>query len=228
MSIREIPIILRLSEQSGFKITKIDCSHSAIPCETIDFIDRELGCGRVAPSQLPNRKELKDKGITVVYTNNITQSITVENIDLPILVWSSFPDNTYKDSGARFLNHFENIHDQFKTAWMNTVQQIKGKVKIIVTSDHGYIFFGTGMDFPRSASETRDLNAYFGNDRNAFLQENPNPPQSEDIIIDEKRGIAMVKGRVRTRSTGEAASKLYKHGGLSLMEMLTPWIELVV
>jgi hypothetical protein len=33
---------------------------------------------------------------------------------------------------------------------------------------------------------------------------------------------------VKTHSTGEAATKLYKHGGLSLMEMLTPWIKIEV
>ncbi len=226
MSLREIPIIMRLSQKSGFKIKEVDCSHASIPCETIDFIDQELGCGRVAPSQLPGRRELKDKGISVVYTNNITQSITVADAGLSLLVWSSFPDNTYKDSGAKFENHFDNIHVQFETAWMNTVQQIKGKQRIIITSDHGYIFFGTGMDFPRSISELRDLNAYFGNDRQAFLSDKPNPPRSKDIIIDENKGLAMVKGRIKTRSTGEAATKLYKHGGLSLMEMLTPWVVL--
>jgi hypothetical protein len=36
----------------------------------------------------------------------------------------------------------------------------------------------------------------------------------------------MLKGRVRTASTGKAASLKYKHGGLSLMEMVTPWIEI--
>jgi len=39
-------------------------------------------------------------------------------------------------------------------------------------------------------------------------------------------GLAMIKGRVKTKSTGDAASRLYKHGGLSLMEMLVPWIEI--
>jgi hypothetical protein len=38
--------------------------------------------------------------------------------------------------------------------------------------------------------------------------------------------VAMIKGRVKTKSTGDAASRLYKHGGLSLMEMLVPWIEI--
>jgi hypothetical protein len=93
-------------------------------------------------------------------------------------------------------------------------------------SDHGYIFFGTGMDFPRK--EMRELNNYFGNDRYAFLSAKPNPPASDDIIIDETKRVALLKGRVKTRSTGEAASKLYKHGGLSLMEMLTPWIVLEI
>jgi len=143
-------------------------------------------------------------------------------------VWSSFPDLTYKDSGARFENHFENIHVQFETAWMNIVQAIKGKQRIIITSDHGYIFFGTGMDFPRSSSEMRGLNDCFGNDRNVSLEEKPDIPVSDDIYRCESQKTAMIKGRVRTKSTGDAARKLYKHGGLSLMEMITPWIELEV
>jgi hypothetical protein len=107
---------------------------------------------------------------------------------------------------------------------MNTVQQIKGRKTIIVTSDHGYVFFGTGMD--RTSSDIRELNSYFGNNRNTLLSDNPNPPKSDDIIIDEAKGVAMVKGRIKTRSTGEAAMKLYKHGGLSFMEMLIPWVVL--
>jgi hypothetical protein len=31
---------------------------------------------------------------------------------------------------------------------------------------------------------------------------------------------------VQPHPPGPAASKLYKHGGLSLMEMLTPWVLL--
>ncbi len=228
LSLRELPIIQKLSQKSGFKINGVDCSQAAIPCETIDYIEREMNCGRIGPSQLPGRKELKEKGISAFYTNDPTQRISLSDENSALLVWSAFPDNTYKDSGARFENHFENIHMRFETLWMNTVQQIKGKTRIIITSDHGYIFFGTGMDFPRSGQEMRELNDYFGNDRYAFLPEKPNHPASDDIIIDETRRVALLKGRVKTRSTGEAASKLYKHGGLSLMEMLTPWVVLEV
>jgi len=226
LSLREIPMLLGLAEQSGLKISRTDVSLAAVPCETMDFIGRELPCGRIAPVQLPGRKELKERGIAAVYNGNYTQGIPTNHEGTALLVWSAFPDLTYRDSGAKFDSHFENIHAMFETAWMNTVQRIKGKARIVITSDHGYIFFGAGMDFPRQQTEVKDLNAYFGNDRHVSLTEKPDPPVSDDVYRDSSRQVALIKGRVKTRSTGEAAAKLYKHGGLSLMEMLTPWIEL--
>ncbi len=228
LSIREVPMILTLADKSGLSVSLTDTSQAAIPSETMDFIERELPCGHIAPSQLQTRKELKEKGIVVIYSKDITQPLSGEYERSPLLVWSSFPDLTYKDSGARFESHFENIHTFFETAWMNIVQSIKGKERIIITSDHGYIYFGTGMDFPRNSSERRPLNTYFGNERNVSLEEKPDTPVNDDIYISESQKVAMVKGRVRTKATGDAARKLYKHGGLSLMEMITPWIELEV
>lgn len=223
MSVREIPVALDLAEKSGFGISKVSVSLAALPSETMDFVAREFPCGRIAPSQLPNRKELKERNITAIYSGSHTQPIPMPDEENALLVWSSFPDVTYRDSGARFENHFENIHAMFETAWMHTVQRIQNKKKIVVTSDHGYIFLGSGMDFPRTS---RELNSYFGNERHVALEKKPEVPSSEDIYVDEAHRVAVLKGRIKTRSTGEAGKKLYKHGGLSLMEMLTPWIEL--
>jgi hypothetical protein len=228
LSLREIPLIQLLATKSGFKVSSVDTSLAAVPSETLDYIERELSCGRIGPSQLPNRKELKDKGIIAIYHGNISQPLSGEYKNSPLLVWSSFPDETYRDSGAKFENHFENILAFFENAWINIIQQIKGKKKIVITSDHGYVFFGTGLDFPRTSSELAELNRFFGNERHAFLTEKPQPPISDDIFIDTSRNVAMIKGRIKTRSTGTAATKLYKHGGLSLMEMITPWIELEI
>jgi len=226
MSLREIPMIIKLAEKSGFIVVEKDAACAAIPSETMDYIDRELPCGRIAPSQLPGRKELKEQNIAALYNGNYAQPISGEFKDFSLFLWSSFPDSTYRDSGARFERHFENMHALFETAWINTVQQIKGKRKIIITSDHGYIYFGSGMDFPRNQAELRELNRYFGNDRSVLIAKKGTPPVSGDIYIDAAGNVAMIKGRIKTRSTGEAAAKLYKHGGLSLMEMLTPWVVL--
>jgi hypothetical protein len=79
-------------------------------------------------------------------------------------------------------------------------------------------------------TETAPLNQYFGNECNGFLDldQHPHPPQSDDVWIDPSRNVALIKGQVKTRSTGTASIRSYKHRSLSLMEMLTPWIEMEV
>ncbi len=228
LSLREVPLVIMLAERSGFEVRNIECSVSATPSETTDFIDREFGCGQIGPSQIQGRRELKEKGICAFYYGDYNSPFYGDYGGHPLLLWSPFPDSTYRDSGAKFVNHFENIHAFFETVWMNTVQQIKGKKTLVITSDHGYVFFGTGMDFVRSQAELKALNEYFGNERWISLEKKPSPPASDDLYIDPLRKVAMIKGRVKTKSTGEAASRLYKHGGLSLMEMIVPWIEIVI
>lgn len=223
MSIREMPILISMAKKSGIQIAEIDYAFSAIPSETMDFVEQRLNCPKIGPSQLPGRKELTEKGIKVVFLSSNTQALDANSEDKALLVWSAFPDNTYADSGARFDKHFENICTQLETAWMHSVQQIKGKKRIILTSDHGYVFFGAGMAFERKRAETKELNRFFGNDRCKQLT-GPMGFDSDDIFV--ANGFAMVKGRVQTRSTGQAATRLYKHGGMSLMECFTPWLAL--
>lgn len=223
MSIREMPILVALAKKSGMRIAERDYALSAIPSETIDFVEQRLNCPRIGPSQLPGRKELTEQGIMAAFLSSNTQVLDVNSEDKAPLVWSAFPDNTYADSGARFDKHFENICTQLETAWIHSVQQVKGKKRIIVTSDHGYVFFGAGMAFERKRSETQELNRFFGNDRCKQLT-GPLGFDSDDVFV--ANGFAMVKGRVQTRSTGQAATRLYKHGGMSLMECFTPWLVL--
>jgi hypothetical protein len=47
-----------------------------------------------------------------------------------------------------------------------------------------------------------------------------------DLTLLPHRSVAMIRRRVQTHPPRSATSHLYKHGGLSLMEMLTPWIVL--
>jgi hypothetical protein len=62
-----------------------------------------------------------------------------------------------------------------------------------------------------------------------FLEEGTPEPTHPDLAIRQTPDagrVAVIRGRVQTHPPGDAANKLYKHGGLSLMEMLTPWIVL--
>ena len=197
-----------------------------MPSETVDFVRQRLGIGNVAPSDLPRRQSLRDSGVAAYYYDAPSRQFSLDPAAEALLLWSSFPDNTYKDSGARFAQHFEHIHAQMETAWINTVQRVPRGRKILVTSDHGYVYFDAGMSFPRPDSAVRPLTQYFGGERAKSISEVGNPPEHPDLMTVRGHDVALIRGRVQTHPPGPSSNKLYKHGGLSLMEMLTPWVVL--
>ncbi|MGC8989028.1 MAG: hypothetical protein ACP5MD_02800 [Verrucomicrobiia bacterium] len=227
LSLREIPLLLRLAAKSMLDVVdQPGTSLAAVPSDTTEFIEQRLGMGAIGPCQLPSRRALSDAGIKAYYYDNHTRRHTLDISCPALLLWSAFPDNTYSDSGARFTQHFEQMHILLETAWMNTVQQIPHGRTILVTSDHGYVYFGPGMNFTRSNSEVRPLTEFFGAERFRRYSAQETPPTQPDLLKLPNRGVAVIRGRVQTHPPGAAGSKLYKHGGLSLMETLTPWIVL--
>ncbi len=227
LSLREVPVILNLAQKSSFRIEEVRISYSTLPTETIDFIEQRLKFGSVAPSQLPRRREINEKGIVAYYYDSPNQQHSLDRNSEKLLLWSAFPDNTYSDSGARFVQHFEEIHTLLETAWLNTVQQIPRGRKILITSDHGYVYLGSGLSFTRTNSELRPLTEYLRGERYRRLtEEDARPPEHPDLAVYPGRKVAVLRGRIQTHPPGKAASRLYKHGGLSIMEMLVPWIVL--
>lgn len=229
LSLREIPAILSLAEQSGLRVVEHSFSFAGIPSETNDFVAQRLGMPAVSPSQLPSRRELRDRGIRTYYLADASVRDQFDRDADALLIWSAFPDVSYRDSGARFADHFAHLDSKLRLAWMNTVQAIPPGRKILVTSDHGYVFFGAGLSLPRGNQELTAIVQRFGGQRNARLKEGEAPLIHRDVAVmqvpDDGR-VVMLRGRVQTHAAGPYANALYKHGGLSLMEMFTPWIVL--
>jgi hypothetical protein len=229
LSLREVPLVKRLAAESGLRTVEEGWSLAAAPSETVDFIAARLGVGAIGPSQLPACRALRDQGIAASYLDQVNQRRALDRAAQAVLVWSAFPDYRYKERDARFPELFENLHNMLTTAWQNSVQVIVQDApgrRLLITSDHGYVFFGSGCSFAWDNAETAPLAAYFGGERSARLDEKPNPPQHRGLAVLPGRGVAMIRGRVQTHPRGEGARKLYKHGGLSLMEMLVPWLVL--
>jgi len=229
LSLREIPAVLHLAEESGFTVREVGFSQSAIPSETMDFVEERLDLPSTAPSQLPCRQALREKGIATYYYPHPNHREQLDRLSSALLVWSAFPDVTYKDSGARFAEHFAQLDQTLKAAWTNTVQQIPKGRTILVTSDHGYVFFGPGLSLPRQNAELAEITRRFGGDRYCHLLGGEITLEHPDVaLVSSHTGnpVMMIRGRVQTHVPGEQTSRLYKHGGLSLMEMLTPWVVL--
>ena len=73
------------------------------------------------------------------------------------------------------------------------------------------VFCAVGGVEPQSETVWRQADKY-NVPRIAFVN------KMDRVGADFFRGVAMIRGRVQTHATGQASSKLYKHGGLSLME----------
>lgn len=227
LSLREVPLIKQLGRQSGLSVVEEGWSVAAVPSETVDFIDSRLSLGSIAPSQLPVNARLRSEGVACYYLSQVNQRCVLDPSAQAILIWSSFPDYRYTERDAKFPELFENLHNMMMTAWQNSVQAVIQEApgrQILVTSDHGYVYIGSGYSFSWDNATVAPLTAYFGGERFARLVEKPNPPQHRGIVILQDQGVAIIRGRVQTHPRGEGARKLYKHGGLSFMEMLLPWL----
>ncbi|MFQ5674779.1 MAG: hypothetical protein ACE5G1_02695 [bacterium] len=222
-SVRELPLFEKLARETGFEILISGYGFAALPSDTDFFIEQRLLEKRLAPSQLPIRKELKEKGVRTFYYDSPTRNFELTSSDDNLLLWSHFPDGTYKDLSARFSSHFGEMLKLYGTVWKNIVMQIPKEHEIIITSDHGYIFLGPGLESTTAGEAAKTLNQ---NRYRFFADDEPLPEEVPGLhVIGEKR-LAMLQGRIKNRPQGPSGNKAYRHGGLSLMEMLTPWLEI--
>lgn len=226
VSLREMPLFISKAKESGYRVVEKKITFAALPSETMDYVDQRILGKAVTPKLLPQRKELKDQNIKAFYFNDAISSQSVNcNDGEGLLLWSAFPDCTYKDSSARFARHFADMFSMYDTAWKHTVMQVPRHRRIIITSDHGYIFFGAGLDStrPDEVCDLLDHNRYKKFDN---VEQMPDASASKDLQVFPDKRMAMIRGRLKNNPKGHAANRIYRHGGLSLMEMLVPWIVL--
>jgi hypothetical protein len=223
LSIRELPFIEKLAAQTAYHIVKRGYGFAALPSETVDFIEQRMLGKAVAPAELHHRKELQQNGIKSYYYDSPIKSYPLSAEDTKLILWSQFPDNTFKDMGSRFSSHFATMQTLFDQVWKNIIMMVPRGFRIIVTSDHGYVYFGVGMDSNLPSDAARHLDQA----RNRiFSAYEPLPPDIQDLQIVAEKRLVMLRGRIKNRPQGPAAANAYRHGGFSIMEMLTPWLVL--
>lgn len=225
-SLREVPRLFGLAKASKRAVVEYGCSRAAIPSETNQFVLGRLGLGlpELGPSQLTSRRELRERNVRFYYFGQANSYHTIENSPESILLWCRFPDQRYTDSTAVDEGLFDGLWDGFELAWRNTVQALPPERMVLVTSDHGYVFLKSGFSDTRLKNSDRTLN---GKRFRFFAPEEPLPEAAAGLRVDGERRLAILAGRAHNRPQAPSASQsVYRHGGLSLMEVLTPWLVL--
>jgi len=224
-SLREMPRLFELANASRREVLEFACSRAAVPSETEYFVSERLGLGlpTIGPSQLSGRGELKQRNVRFYYYRQTNDHHTILDGQESFLLWSRFPDQRYTDSTATDETLFDGLWDGLEQAWRRTIQAVPHDRTVLVTSDHGYIFLGSGLSDPGLKGADRVLEGK----RFRFFEPTESLPTSGNgLWVDASRRLAVLAGRGHNRFQGPGAQSVYRHGGLTLMEMLTPWLVL--
>lgn len=226
-----MPWILESAQQRGYTVHSAGATASELPGDTTPFA-RAMGFGQRARLQ-------NNQGNSAAFPEAFTESTDLPWIDCASLIkadpniifWHHWPDERMhhlaeQGAGYRVLAKEAAavlIGDEF---WAFIDKLATGR-RLVITADHGY---SNPALFPDVYPEDQKayLKGQFKSGRNneikdAKTEQHWVPPLSQ-VLTTQHGNWNMVLGRKKWRSQGGYPS--LAHGGLSLLEVAVPFIEL--
>lgn len=225
LSLRELPWLLMGADEHGLTLHKTMATASELPGETTEFA-RSLGFN--------NRSQLQNNGGGFIHK---LQPAYTESVDMPWkdcealvdsspnwIFWHHWPDSKVHDgsgAGQGLETLTRDALDQlFSKEFWSFIERLATGRRLVITSDHGYAATGT---FPDADEELGQfLKKTFGSRRNAAFSGEIGhfvPP-----VALQHGSQLMAVGRWKWKNQGGYPT--LTHGGLSLLEVLSPFVEL--
>lgn len=230
LSLREVPWLIRGAAQRGYSVRAAEVTGAELPAETNSFA-RQLGFAQ--------RSALENDGAGSAH---LLPGARTDSVDLPWrecvdlldaapdwVLWHHWPDDRIHDLSApgRGLSALarEVANQLTSDHFWALIERLTTGRRLVITSDHGYAATGLFPDVT-DVEQTRYLKSRFRSGRSASgasTQGDWVPPI--DLALKTRHGRhAFVLGRRKWRSPGGYPT--LAHGGLSLLEVAVPFIEL--
>lgn len=231
LSLRELPWLLQGAKERGFTLHSVTATASELPGETNEFA-RALG--------LATRSQLQANGGGLAHK---LQPAQTETIDLPWkdceglvgsasgaknwVFWHHWPDAKLHDYGAgqglELLTKDAAQQLSSDDFWAFVERLATGR-RLVITSDHGYA--ATGYFPDADGDVAAHLKQTFSSGRSKAGNGDAGPfVPPVALRIDSPHGAHLLAlGRRKWRSQGGYPT--LTHGGLSLLEVLSPFVEL--
>jgi hypothetical protein len=229
LSLRELPWLLQGAKDRGFTLHEVSANASELPAETNEFA-QALGFG--------NRSQLQNNGGGLAHK---LQPATTECVDYPWkdcaglvnaspnwVFWHHWPDSKVHGAagagqGLDTLTHDAANQLSSDDFWAFVERLATGR-RLVITSDHGYAATG---QFPDADGEVGQfLKATFASGRSKVGAGETGPfvPPVALQINSPHGDHLLALGRWKWKSQGGYPTMT--HGGLSLLEVLSPFVEL--
>jgi len=228
-SLRECPWLLAQAESRGFTVHRAAVTAAELPADTTPFA-KALGFAQ--------RSALSNNGAGGAHRlpGARTESTDISWRDCADLIgselnwvfWHHWPDNRLHehDAPGRGLPSLAKEAESHLTSddFWHFVERLATGRRVVITADHGYAASG---NFPDSSKEQTDyLRQTFKSGRWNDDAEEPGawvPPL--DLLLQTRHGRHLfVNGRRKWKNAGGYPT--LTHGGLSVLEVAVPWIEL--
>ena len=230
LSLREVPWLLQEAARRGYQIPQAGVRGSELPSDTTSFASA-LGFGQ--RSSLENN----DAGLAHYLTGARTESLGAEWSSCldwiasapAIALWHHWPDDRIHqlaEPGDGFQQLCREAAQKLTSDsfWIMVQRMATGR-RLVITSDHGYAASGMFSDVT-NREQANWLKTNFGSSRFSHgpgTTHHWSPPIS--LCLQTGHGTnQFALGRRKWRSTGGYPA--LAHGGLSLLEVAVPFIEI--
>ena len=230
LSLREVPWLIHGAEERDYVVHSAEATGAELPADTNSFA-KVLGFGQ--------RSALENNGAGRAH---VLQGARTDSVDIPWrecvdlidaspnwVLWHHWPDKRIHDLGTpgRGLAALaKEVATQLESDdFWALIERLTTGRRLVITSDHGYA--ATGL-FPDTADQkqTSHLKSRFRSGRSVPGELTPGgwvPPI--DVVLDTPSGQhSFVLGRRKWKSQGGYPT--LAHGGLSLLEVAVPFIEM--
>lgn len=229
LSLRELPWLLQGAREHGFTLHEVSANASELPGETDEFA-RALG--------FASRSKLQSNGGGLAHR---LQSASTESVDLPWkdcealvdstpnqIFWHHWPDAKLHDgsgAGQGLEPLTRDVAEQLsgEDFWSFVARLATGR-RLAITSDHGYAATGYFPDADGEVGQFLKQTFSSGRSRPGIADAGPFVPPVALQISSPHGAHLLALGRRKWRSQGGYPT--LTHGGLSLLEVLSPFVEL--
>lgn len=229
LSLRELPWLLQGAKERGYKVHEVSATGSELPGDTNAFA-RALG--------FASRSQLQNNGAGLMHR---LPSAQTECVDLPWkdcaglitaaphwVFWHHWPDSKVHDGSGAGQGLDTLTRDAAEQLggddFWSFVERLATGRRLVITSDHGYAATGYFADAEGEVGQF--LKKTFSSGRSTVGAGDTGPfVPPVALRIDSPHGvIRMALGRRKWKSQGGYPT--LTHGGLSLLEVLSPFIEI--
>lgn len=229
LSLRELPWLLQGAERRGYKLHTARATASELPGETSSFA-RALGfAGRAA---LENDGAGSSHYLQKARTDTLgipwTDAVNYIDSKPDWVLWHHWPDNRVHDLAAagQGLEKLtaEVAQELSSDAFWSLVERMSTGRRLVITSDHGYAATGLFADAPDD--QAKHLKEILKSGRCAPGEGDDSPwvPPVQLALTTRHGAMKFALGRRKWKSQGGYPT--LTHGGLTVLEVASPFIEL--